>query len=181
MNKGNKKGFTLIELLVVVAIIGILSTIGLVALNGARGKARDAKRASDIRQYALAFESYGDGAGSYTPTHTTCAFATKRASTCQNLMDFFGSGSTAPEDPTGTAVMAPLAACTGYTIDACKTVAGWTATPTTQGPIWYTIAFADELSGGTGSNGYALGISMEAGTSGYTKGFHLLTNGGTVL
>ena len=30
----NKKGFTLIELLVVVAIIGIISSVGVVAYNG---------------------------------------------------------------------------------------------------------------------------------------------------
>ncbi|MCF7795467.1 type II secretion system GspH family protein, partial [Patescibacteria group bacterium] len=41
--KNNKKGFTLIELLVVISIIGLLSTISVVALNGARKKGRDAK------------------------------------------------------------------------------------------------------------------------------------------
>ena len=49
----NKKGFTLIELLVVIAIIGLLSSIAVVSLNGARAKARDAKRVSDVKQLSL--------------------------------------------------------------------------------------------------------------------------------
>lgn len=70
--KKNKKracrGFTLIELLVVIAIIGILATIVMVSLNTARGKARDARRVSDVRQIQLALQMYYDAQGSY-PTY----------------------------------------------------------------------------------------------------------------
>ncbi len=61
----NKKGFTLVELLVVIAIIGTLSGIVLVSLGGARAKARDAVRQSDMRQVVTGQELYYADNGKY--------------------------------------------------------------------------------------------------------------------
>src|SRR5262245_33530588 len=64
-----KRGFTLIELLVAIAIIGILATIMFVAFGGARDKARDAKRKSEISQFGrfltLGCYTPDAGAGEY--------------------------------------------------------------------------------------------------------------------
>jgi type II secretion system protein G len=70
MDQRNKNaGFTLLELLVVIAIIGILAGTIMIAVNNARKKSRDAKRAGDMRQMVTALEQYQIHNGNY-PTGT---------------------------------------------------------------------------------------------------------------
>lgn len=63
-------GFTLIELLVVISIISLLSSVVFASVNSARAKARDAKRAADIKQVKLVLEFYYDQFNRYPPGTT---------------------------------------------------------------------------------------------------------------
>ena len=60
-----QKGFTLVELLVVIAIIALLSGIVMASLSAPKGKARDAKRISDIGNIQLAISLYYDRCKQY--------------------------------------------------------------------------------------------------------------------
>lgn len=53
-------GFTLVELLITVAIIGILSAVVLTSMSGARDRANDGRRISDIKQIQMALELFYD-------------------------------------------------------------------------------------------------------------------------
>jgi len=53
-----QKGFTLIELLVVIAIISLLSTSVMASLSGARMKARDTQRITELKQLQTALELF---------------------------------------------------------------------------------------------------------------------------
>lgn len=63
-----RDGFTLIEMLIVIAIIGILASILLVGLGTFRGRGRDARRISDLRQVQNALELYFNQQGRYPLT-----------------------------------------------------------------------------------------------------------------
>lgn len=63
-----QKGFTLIELLVAIAIIAILSTMGIVYFANSQKNARDARRRSDVDAIANALETNKTpGQNTYNP------------------------------------------------------------------------------------------------------------------
>jgi len=77
-------GFTLVELIVVIAIIGILAATIVVLINPARimGNARNAGRASDLRQLADALERYNARNGSYPISPTWCGALGSKWTSC---------------------------------------------------------------------------------------------------
>lgn len=94
MNKS--KGFTLIELLVVIAIIGLIASIVIVAVQGPRKDAREAKRKGDIRNIATAQElCYGDSACGAANAYVT-------SSGPEATSSITGYIAVMPSDPTNT-------------------------------------------------------------------------------
>jgi len=64
------KGFTLIELLIVIAILGLLSVLGIGNFHTALIKARDTTRKSDLSTIAKSLEAYMNDHREYPPSAT---------------------------------------------------------------------------------------------------------------
>ncbi|MFH1462391.1 MAG: type II secretion system protein [bacterium] len=141
-----KRGFTLIELLVVIAIIGILASIVLVSMGGARAKARDAQRLSDVKQMALLIEM------EETSDHATalagCVLADVDVNTCTGPGDISQFANF--NDPS-----TPGTPCDSTSADTCQ----------------YSVSQADG-SAATTTDDYQICFFLEGAAGSLTAGLH---------
>jgi type II secretion system protein G len=108
MSNTPSRGFTLIEIIVVVAIIGILSSLLMANFLGARERARDATRKSDIAQIQSALEVFRSDHGYYPPS-TGSNIRLDRCGAGENLVGIGPNAITymtdIPCNPAGTEVV----------------------------------------------------------------------------
>ncbi len=135
-------GFTLIELLIVIAIIGILSSVVMVAMAGAREKAKSAKTNSEVQSLhkkmqecvldgkEVAFPAAGDplceGSDTLMPDFSQEGFFN---------IDFYGLPDWEGESITRIQLAKLNSDETTYTIIFCGMNAG---------PTWFNISGAEE-------------------------------------
>ena len=161
-----QKGFTLIELLVVIAIIGLLSTMEVVSLNSARGKARDAKRVSDVKQISNLIEmaAANTGSGSYQGILPAACDGTTYGvllSACTGASSFESVDLATVADPSGA--------------NGCTTLDG--TTPVLS-PCGYSSTVDNSTA--TGSNDYEICFYLEEGAGSVPAGLNNVSVGGVI-
>jgi prepilin-type N-terminal cleavage/methylation domain-containing protein len=94
-----KKGFTLIEIIVVIAILGILTTIGVAGYQKSTARSRDQRRQADLGLVQTALESYKSQNDTY-PSNPVNPQNTTYSDLCSTLVPNYIS--TLPYDPKST-------------------------------------------------------------------------------
>jgi prepilin-type N-terminal cleavage/methylation domain-containing protein len=100
MTTTSARGFTLIEMLTVIGIIGILASITMMSLSGARERARDGEKITELGQILLSLELYYDACGRY-PNESSDSINTGDSTGCPSGVDMttFLPGGALPTAP----------------------------------------------------------------------------------
>ena len=140
--KKRDQGFTIVELLIVIVVIGILALLVITTYGGIQAKARNAKRASDVKSLQTQIEAFFSQNGYYpsrTDMNSSTWLSTNMKSLDQNaLID--------PSNATQskTMVTAPAAKSYAYAVtdssgNSCETddttCAKYTLTATYEGTV----------------------------------------------
>lgn len=104
------QGFTLIELMVSISIIAILTALATISFSAAQKKARDARRAEDMKIMQLAAEQYAAQSGGVYPGTTAVPWTVAG----QNVLEAI------PQDPKAGSSYTMTIGTTNYCI--CATM-----------------------------------------------------------
>ncbi len=158
----------------VIAIIGLLASVVLLALNSARSKSRDAKRVADVRQVMSGLELYFNDCGSYP----IVASATTLGATGQKMYTGTACGTNAATSgngglgttATGSTLVGQMPSAPSPQDGTCTTV---------NNPYIYTSTDATGAAATTSpAAGYSIAFCLGATTGGLAAGPHTATQGG---